>query len=86
MAEQSTLQEAVAPAKEAPKFQAPKIKKKWPKRLLTLAVVVAIAVFILSRCMAGGSQAMAGSYLPAVAQIQDMTIAVPGPPWFGARS
>ncbi len=79
MAEQSTLQEAVAPAKEAPKFQAPKKKKKWPKRLLTLAVVVAIAVFILSRCMAGGSQAMAGSYLPAVAQIQDMTIAVTGP-------
>lgn len=79
MAEQSTLQETAAPAKEAPKFQAPKKKKKWPKRLLALAVVVAIAVFILSRCMAGGTQAMAGSYIPAQAQVQDLTVAVTGP-------
>ena len=76
MAEQSTAQ---APAKEAPKLQAPKKRKKWLKRLIILAVVAAVIVFVLSRCMAGGVQSVSGSYLPAVAGVQDLTVAVTGP-------
>lgn len=68
-----------APAKEAPKLQAPKKKRKWPKRLMILVIIVAVVVFILSRCMAGGTQALSGSYLPATAQVQDLTVAVTGP-------
>ena len=76
MAEQSTLQ---APAKEAPKFKAPKKKKKWVKRLVILAVIAALIIFALSRCMSGGVQSVSGSYLPAAAAVQDLTVAVTGP-------
>lgn len=76
MAEQSTVQ---APVKEAPKFQAPKKKKKWVKRLVILAVAAALILFVLSRCMSGGVQSVSGSYLPAQALVQDLTVAVTGP-------
>lgn len=76
MAEQSTVS---APAKEAPKFKAPKKKKKWIKRLVILIVAAAVIVFALSRCMSGGVQSVSGSYLPAPAAMQDMTVAVTGP-------
>lgn len=74
MAEQTT-----APVKEQPKFKPPKKKKKWLKRLIVILVILAVLVFLLSRCMAGGQQAIVGSYLPAQAQRQEMTVAVTGP-------
>jgi len=76
MAEQSTVQ---APAKEAPKFQAPKKKRKWVKRLIVIVVMVAVIALALSRCMSDGVQGMSGSYLPAAAEMQDMTVTVTGP-------
>lgn len=76
MAEQSTVQ---SPAKETPKFQAPKKKKKWLKRLIILVVLIAIIALVLSRCMSGGVQSASGAYLPAVAGMQDMTVTVTGP-------
>ena len=76
MSEQSTVQ---ASAKEAPKFKAPKKKKKWVKRLIILVAALALLVFILSRCMAGGVQSVSGSYLPTPVGIQELTVAVTGP-------
>ena len=76
MAEQSAAQ---APAKEAPKLKPPKKKKKWLKRLIILVVIAAVIVFVLSRCMAGGVQSVSGSYLPAPAAVQELTVAVTGP-------
>ena len=76
MSEESTVQ---ASAKEAPKFKAPKKKKKWVKRLIILVAALALLVFILSRCMAGGVQSVSGSYLPTPVGIQELTVAVTGP-------
>ena len=61
MADQSNVQ---TPVKETPKLQVPKKKKKWVKRLVILAVIAALIIFALSRCMSGGIQSAAGNYLP----------------------
>lgn len=74
MAEQTN-----ASAKEAPQFQAPKKKKKWLKRIIALAVIVALLALFLTQCMKGGVQTASGSYLPATAAVQDLTVAVTGP-------
>ncbi len=74
MAENTT-----APVKEQPKFQAPKKKKKWLKRLIVCVVILAVLAVLLARCMAGGQQAIAGSYIPAAAERREMTVAVTGP-------
>ncbi len=76
MAEQSTVQ---TPAKETPKFQAPKKKRKWVKRLVILVVAAALIIFVLSRCMSSGVQSVSGAYLPAQATTEDLTVAVTGP-------
>ncbi len=68
-----------APVKEPPKFQAPKKKKKWLRRLITVGVLAAVLLLLLSRCMGQGVQAVAGAYLPAAAQLRDMTVSVTGP-------
>ena len=81
MAEQSTVPGTgtAAPAKETPKFKAPKKKNKWVKRIIILAVVAAVIVFALSRCMATGKQVLASGYIPATAEQRDMTVTVTGP-------
>ena len=76
MADQTAVQ---APAKEAPKLQPPKKKKKWIKRLVILVAAVAVILFVLSRCMSGGIQSASGSYLPETAQVREMTVTVTGP-------
>lgn len=64
--------------RQAPAFQPPKKKKKWPKRLVILAVVV-LAVFLGLRLLTGGSPtALAGAYLSDTALVQDMTVAISG--------
>lgn len=73
MAEQSAV------TQEKPKFEAPRKKRKWLKRLILLVVAAALVLFVLSRCMAGGMPGMSGAYLPATAQVQDMTVTVTGP-------
>ena len=71
-----------APAEEqekgAPQFKAPKKKRKWIKRVIILAVVVAFLVFLLSRCMGAGQQLLSSVYLPYTASVQDMTVSVSG--------
>ena len=68
-----------ASAKEAPQLQAPKKKKKWLKRIIALTVIVALLALFLTQCMKGGVQTASGSYLPATAAVQDLTVAVTGP-------
>ena len=81
MAEQSTVPGTgtAVPAKETPKFKAPKKKNKWVKRIIILAVVAAVIVFALSRCMATGKQVLASGYIPATAEQRNMTVTVTGP-------
>ena len=71
-----------APAEEqekgTPQFKAPKKKRKWIKRVIILAVVVAFLVFLLSRCMGAGQQLLSSAYLPYTASVQDMTVSVSG--------
>ena len=71
-----------APAEEqekgAPAFKAPKKKRKWIKRVIILAVVVAFLVFLLSRCMGAGQQLLSSAYLPYTASMRDMMVSVSG--------
>ena len=67
-----------APAKEPSKFQAPKKKRKWVKRLVIILVIVAVLAFLLSRCMGAGQQVLSSVYLPYTVQRQDMTVSVSG--------
>lgn len=64
--------------KGTPQFKAPKKKRKWIKRVIILAVVVAFLVFLLSRCMGAGQQLLSSVYLPYTASVQDMTVSVSG--------
>ena len=52
--------------------------RKWIKRIVTLAVLAAIVLFLLSRCMSGGQGAAASGYIPVTASYQDLTVAVSG--------
>ena len=66
------------PEKQAPKFKAPKKKRKWPKRVIILVVIVAVLALALSRCMNAGSQIVSSAYLPYTAEMRDMTVSVSG--------
>ena len=66
------------PEKQAPKFKAPKKKRKWPKRLIILLVIVAVLALLLSRCMNAGSQIVSSAYLPYTTEMRDMTVSVSG--------
>ena len=69
---------AAEPEKQTPKFKAPKKKRKWIKRLVIILVIVALLVFLLSRCMGAGQQILSSAYLPYTAQTRDMTVSVSG--------
>ena len=69
---------AAEPEKQTPKFKAPKKKRKWVKRLVIILVIVAMLVFLLSRCMGAGQQILSSAYLPYTAQTRDMTVSVSG--------
>ena len=66
-------------AQEAPKFEVPKKKKKWPKRLAVVLILAAVLLTLLWRCSAGAGQVLAGNYISSPAQVRDMTVAVTGP-------
>lgn len=62
---------------QAPAFQAPKKKRKWPKRLLIAAAILAALFFFIIRPMLGaGQQMIAGLYQAEAAQVRDMTVSV----------
>ena len=69
---------AAQPEKQAPQFKAPKKKRKWVKRLVIILVIVALLVFLLSRCMGAGQQFLSSAYLPYTAEMRDMTVSVSG--------
>ena len=62
---------------QAPAFQAPKKKRKWPKRLLIAALIAGAVFFFVIRPMLGaGQQMLAGMYQAEAAQVRDMTVTV----------
>jgi len=67
-----------APGAGAPKFKPPKKKRKWPKRVIILLVIVGVLALLLNRCVNKGTQMVAGSYLTEAAAIRDMTVSVSG--------
>lgn len=71
-----TTQHKEAPGK--PKFQAPKKKRKWPRRVIIVLVIVALLFLALRACGKSAVKSMSGMYLPAVVQRQDMSVIVPG--------
>lgn len=73
---EETTQHKEAPGK--PKFQSPKKKRKWPRRVIIVLVIVALLFLALRACGKSAVKSMSGMYLPAVVQRQDMSVIVPG--------
>ena len=69
---------AQAPQQDsAPTWKAPKKKRRWPKIVLLVAVILAALIFFVVRSMLGaGKNLLAGAYLTATAQMQEMTVSV----------
>lgn len=67
-----------APETGVPKFKPPKKKRKWPKRVIILLVIVGVIALLLNRCVNTGTQLVAGAYLTEAAAIRDMTVSVSG--------
>lgn len=66
------------PAQKKPKAIMPKKKRKWPKRVISLAVVAGLVVaFVLWRG-SSPSQAVNLGYIPVTAAMGDLTVAVTG--------
>ena len=61
-----------------PAFQAPKKKRKWPKRLLALVIVAAVVVFLFRSCSGGGTIASGTAYVATQVSYQDMSVRVSG--------
>lgn len=77
------VEAAVTPTRETaqkPKIKSPASKKrrKWIKRLIILAVLAALVVFLFKSCSGTGSIMAAGSYIPAVAARQELLVSVSG--------
>ncbi len=69
---------STAEGNTAPKLKAPKKRRKWPRRLIILAVA-ALALFLLLRACSGkAKEAVSGAYLPVQAQRQDLRVTVTG--------
>ncbi|MEG2097181.1 MAG: efflux RND transporter periplasmic adaptor subunit, partial [Pseudoflavonifractor sp.] len=60
----------------APVLKAPRKKRKWVKRLIILALVAAVIIFILLKMGSAGNQLISSAYIPATAQVQDLTVSV----------
>ena len=74
-----TTQTPAAPSPEpAPLWTGPKKRRKWIKRVLVIAAVLALLFWIVVRPMLGGTVAAAGAYQTAQVQRQDLTVSVSG--------
>lgn len=69
---------AQAPSGTAPAFQAPKKRRKWPKRVIILAVVAVALILLFRACMNSAVQTASGSFLPAQVTRQSMDVTVTG--------
>ena len=62
----------------APRFQLPKKRKKWLKRLVLILAAAGILLLLLRPLLFGGPAASSGQYQPAAVQRQDLTVSVDG--------
>ena len=77
-APESTLAPAGPETKSAPLWTGPKKRRKWLKRLIAAAAVLALLFWMAVRPMLSGGAAAAGAYQPAQVQRQDLTVSVSG--------
>lgn len=63
---------------DKPKFKSPKKKSKWLKRIIILAVIVVVGIFIFRACSSGTKITSTGNYLSENTSMQDLTISVSG--------
>lgn len=74
-----TTQTPAAPETEpSPLWTGPKKRRKWIKRVLVIAAVLALLFWIVVRPMLGGTAAVSGAYQTAQVQRQDLTVSVSG--------
>lgn len=62
----------------APQFQAPKRKRKWPRRVLILLLVLAVAGVVLFYLTRSAKKTVSADYLPAQAALRELTVTVTG--------
>ena len=69
---------ADAPEQDStPTWKAPKNKRRWPKVVIAVLLVLAALFFFVIRPMLGaGKELLAGAYLTSTAQMQEMTVSV----------
>ena len=75
---ESNLTPAGPEAEPAPLWTGPKKRRKWIKRVLVIAAVLALLFWIVVRPMLGGTAAASGAYQTAQVQRQDLTVSVSG--------
>ena len=74
-----TTQTPAAPETEpSPLWTGPKKRRKWIKRVLVIAAVLALLFWMVVRPMLGGTAAVSGAYQTAQVQRQDLTVSVSG--------
>ena len=74
-----TTQTPAAPETEpSPLWTGPKKRRKWIKRVLVIAAVLALLFWIVVRPMLGGTAAVSGAYQTAQVQRRDLTVSVSG--------
>lgn len=61
-----------------PEFAAPKKKKKWPQRVILIAVLAVATIFVLRACGKSQSGTVSNEYLPAQAVRREMAVTVTG--------
>ncbi|MEG2119513.1 MAG: biotin/lipoyl-binding protein, partial [Pseudoflavonifractor sp.] len=62
--------------KPVPTLKAPRKKRKWVKRLIILALIAAVIIFVMVKMSSAGNQLISSAYIPATAQVQDLTVSV----------
>ena len=75
---ESNLTPAGPETESAPLWTGPKKRRKWIKRVLVIAAVLALLFWIVVRPMLGGTAAVSGAYQTAQVQRQDLTVSVSG--------
>ena len=75
---ESNLTTAGPETEPAPLWTGPKKRRKWIKRVLVIAAVLALLFWIVVRPMLGGTAAVSGAYQTAQVQRQDLTVSVSG--------
>ena len=62
----------------APRFQLPKKRRKWLKRLVLILAAAGVLFLLLRPLLFGSPAASSGQYQPAAVQRQDLTVSVDG--------